>query len=155
MEISATHQFPQPPQDAFAMLTDPAFLEAVCTASDPIEYSVFVDGLRTGARRTMRNHPSIERFTGATITVSDEVTWDGTGVDGVRTGRTLVLVEGMPVALNGTVTLAPAATGSTLTYTGDLKVSIPILGGALERQAAPILLEALEIQARVAQTWAP
>lgn len=153
MEIRATHQYPQPVPDAFAMLTNPAFLEAVCLASDPIEYSTFVDGLRTGARRTMRNHASIERFTGPTITVSDEVTWQESNGDGTRTGTTLVAVEGMPVALTGTVTLAPSGGGSSLTYNGDLKVSVPLLGPALERQAAPLLLEALDLQAKVAQTW--
>ncbi len=153
MEIRATHHYPQPPQDAFAMLTDPGFLEAVCLASDPLEFTTWVDGLRTGARRTMRNHPSIEKFTGPTITVTDEVTWQESAVDGVHTGATLVSVEGMPVALTGTVTLAASQTGSTLTYLGDLKVSIPLVGPVLERQAAPILLEALELQAKVAQGW--
>ena len=153
MEIRATHHYPQPLPAAFAMLTDPAFLEAVCLASDPIEYTTFVDGLRTGARRTMRNHPSIERFTGPTITVSDEVTWQPDEQDGMRTGTTLVAVEGMPVALTGTVTLAPSDGGTSLTYSGDLKVAIPLVGPALERQAAPILLEALDLQAEVAQTW--
>jgi len=153
MEITATHQYPQPPEAAFAMLTDPAFLEAVCHASDPLDYTVFVDGLRTGARRTMKNHPSIERFTGPTITVTDEVAWHPHAQAGVRTGTTQVVVEGMPVALNGTVTLGPAGTGSVLVYAGDLKVAIPVLGPAFERQAAPILLEALELQAKVAQTW--
>lgn len=75
MEISATHQYPKPPAATFAMLTDPAFLEAVCVASEPLDYSVYADGLRTGARRTMKNHPSIEKFTGPTITVTDEVAW--------------------------------------------------------------------------------
>ncbi|MDQ7992694.1 MAG: DUF2505 domain-containing protein [Propionicimonas sp.] len=152
MEISATHQFPQPPQAAFAMLTDPAFLEAVCSATDPLDYTVYVDGLRTGARRTMKNHPSIERFTGPTITVTDEVAW-AEEAGGVREGTTLVAVEGMPVAMNGTVRLAPSGTGSSLSYAGDLRVSIPLVGPALERQAAPLLLEALDVQARVAQSW--
>ena len=152
MEISATHQYPQPPRDAFALLTDPAFLEAVCVASDPLDYSVYVDGLRTGARRTMKNHSSIERFTGPTITVTDEVAWDP-GDGDTRTGRTMVTVEGMPVTLAGTVILAPSGTGTSLTYSGELTVAIPLFGAALERQAAPLLLRALELQAEVAQTW--
>lgn len=152
MEISATHRYPQPPADTFAMLTDPAFLEAVCTATDPLEYSVYVEGLRTGSRRTMRNHASIERFTGPTITVTDEVSWDEPAGE-LRTGRTVVAVEGMPVTLTGTVTLSPTDDGASLTYAGELTVAIPLLGPALERQAAPLLLEALAIQAQVAQTW--
>lgn len=152
MEISATHQYPQPPAATFAMLTDPAFLEAVCVATDPLDYSVYVEGLRTGARRTMKNHSSIERFTGPTITVTDEVAWAEADGD-TRTGTTVVAVEGMPVTLRGTVTLAPSGEGASLTYDGDLTVAIPLLGPALERQAAPLLLEALSRQAEVAQTW--
>ena len=154
MEISATHQYPKPPAATFAMLTDPAFLEAVCVATDPLDYSVYVEGLRTGARRTMKNHSSIEKFTGPTITVTDEVAWEDSSGD-TRTGRTIVAVENMPVTLNGTVTLAPDGEGSALTYTGTLTVNIPLFGGALERQAAPLLLEALAIQSQVAQTWNP
>lgn len=152
MEISAAHHYPQPPAATFAMLTDPAFLEAVCAATDPLDYSVYVDGLRTGARRTMKNHASIERFTGPTITVTDEVAWDEADGD-TRTGVTVVAVEGMPVTLRGKVTLAPSGDGASLTYLGDLTVAIPLLGPALERQAAPLLLEALGRQAEVAQTW--
>ncbi len=152
MQISATHSYPKPPAATFAMLTDPAFLEAVCVASEPLDYSVYVEGLRTGARRTMKNHPSIEKFTGPTITVTDEVAWGEADGD-TRAGRTVVAVENMPVTLNGTVTLAPDGEGSTLSYAGTLTVNIPLLGPALERQAAPLLLEALAIQSQVAQTW--
>ena len=152
MEISATHQYPQPPAATFTMLTDPAFLEAVCIATDPLDYSVYVDGLRTGARRTMKNHASIERFTGPTITVTDEVSWAEAEGE-FRNGITVVAVEGMPVTLRGTVTLAPSGAGASLTYDGELTVAIPLLGPALERQAAPLLLEALSRQAEVAQSW--
>lgn len=152
MEISTTHQYPQPPAATFTMLTDPAFLEAVCLATDPLDYSVYVDGLRTGARRTMKNHASIERFTGPTITVTDEVSWAEAEGE-LRNGITVVAVEGMPVTLRGTVTLAPSGAGASLTYDGELTVAIPLLGPALERQAAPLLLEALSRQAEVAQSW--
>ena len=152
MEISTTHQYPQPPAATFTMLTDPAFLEAVCLATDPLDYSVYVDGLRTGARRTMKNHASIERFTGPTNTVTDEVSWAEAEGE-LRNGITVVAVEGMPVTLRGTVTLAPSGAGASLTYDGELTVAIPLLGPALERQAAPLLLEALSRQAEVAQSW--
>lgn len=152
MEISATHQYPQPPAVTFVMLTDPAFLAAVCVATEPLDHSVWVDGLRTGSRRTMRSHASIERFTGPTLTVTDEISWSEPDGE-VRTGVTMVTVAGLPVTLRGTVTLAPAGAGASLAHAGRLTVSIPLLGPALERQAAPLLLEALGRQAEVAQTW--
>jgi hypothetical protein len=154
MQITDTHEFPQSVEAAFAMLTDPEFLDAVCAASDPIEYWVFADGQHTGARRVMRGHASIKKFTGPTITVTDEIDWDAEPAGDTRTGAAKVTVEGMPVALVGRVVLAPHDSGSALTYSGTLKVSIPVVGPSLERQAAPILLNALAIQAQVAQTWA-
>lgn len=153
MQISATHDFPQPVDAAFAMLLDPEFLDAVCAATDPVEYWVFSEGLHTGARRVMRSHSSIQKFTGPTLTVTDEIQWDTDPSGQTRTGAASVTVEGMPVRLAGRVSLAPRNSGSALVYTGDLKVSIPLVGPSLERQAAPLLLEALAVQAQVAQTW--
>ncbi|HRA75656.1 MAG TPA: DUF2505 domain-containing protein [Propionicimonas sp.] len=153
MHIVATNDFTRAVEPAFALLTDPDFLDAVCRATHPLEHSVAVSGLTTGSRRVMENHPSIRRFTGPTITVTDEITWDAEPTDGTRHGRARVAVEGMPVELLGTVALEPRGTGSRLTYSGELTVGIPLLGPSLERQAAPLLVEALSRQEQVAQTW--
>lgn len=153
MQISTTHAFPQPVDAAFTMLLDPEFLDAVCAATHPIEYRVFAEGLRTGARRVMQSPSVIQRFTGPTLTVADEIQWDAAASGQTRTGTTTVTVEGMPVRLSGRVTLAPQGSGSALAYDGDLTVSIPLVGPGLERQAAPLLLEALAVQSGVAQTW--
>jgi hypothetical protein len=151
MHIVATNDFPQAVEPAFVLLRDPEFLDAVCRATHPLEYSVTVDGLTTGSRRVLENHPSIRRFTGPTITVTDEIEWDADPSDGVRRGRTRVAVEGMPVELLGTVALEGRGTGSRLTYSGELTVAIPLLGPSLERQAKPLLVEALSRQEQVAQ----
>lgn len=153
MRIQASLEFPQDPVAAFAMLTDPAFLDAVCVATSPLEHSVFADGLRTGSRRVMENHPSIRRFTGSTITVTDEITWSATATAEGANGTALVRVEGMPVELVGTVVLGPLGGGSTLVYDGTLTVAVPLLGPGLEKQAAPLLLEALKRQEGVAAQW--
>lgn len=153
MHITATNEFPQPPQEAFGLLTDPDFLDAVCRSTHPLEYSVYVRGLLTGSRRVMENHPSIRRFTGPTITVTDEITWEPDSDDGHRSGSARVTVEGMPVELLGTVSLVASTAGSTLTYEGELTVAVPLLGPTLERQAAPLLVEALERQESVARRW--
>jgi hypothetical protein len=81
--------------------------------------------------------------------VVDEIIWEAEPVDGGRRGAAHITVEGLPAELLGTVTLAPGGKGSVLTYDGELTVSVPFLGPSLARQAAPLLLEALEIQQRV------
>ncbi len=149
MEIHATNDFAASVPVVFAMLTDQVFLRAVCLASDPLEHEVTVDGLRTASRRVMASPSAVRRLAGPTMAIVDQITWepDGTGPD--RRGAAHITVEGLPAELVGTVALVPGGRGAVLSYDGELTVNIPFLGPGLARQAAPLLLEALEIQQRV------
>ena len=153
MEIHATNDFAAPLREVFAMLTDRVFLRAVCLATSPLEHEVAVDGLRTATRRVMPTPSVVTRFVGPTMTVVDEITWDAAETPEGRAGATLVTVEGMPVDLVGTVRLTPGGRGSGLSFVGELNVRIPVLGPGLARQAAPALLEALEVQQRVGDEY--
>lgn len=153
MEIHATNDFAAPVPDVFAMLTDRVFLRAVCLATDPLEHDVAVDGLRTATRRVMPTPSVVARLTGPTMAVVDQITWDDAPVDGGRRGAAHISVEGLPAELLGTVTLAPGGRGSVLSYDGELTVKVPVLGPGLAKQAAPLLLEALEIQQRVGDEY--
>ncbi len=149
MQIHATNDFAAPVDRVFEMLTDRVFLRAVCLATDPLDHEVSVTGLRTSTRRVMPTPSVVKRLAGPTLTIVDDITWDAAAVDGVRRGRTLVSVEGMPADVVGTVTLAPGGRGSLLNYVGELTVRVPVLGPGLARQAAPALLEALDVQQKV------
>jgi len=153
MEIHATNDFAASVPVVFAMLTDRLFLRAVCLATDPLEHEVSVDGLRTSTRRVMSSPSAVSRLTGATMTVIDQITWepDGSGVE--RRGAAHITVEGMPAELVGTVSLVPGGRGAVLSYDGELTVKVPLLGPGLAKQAAPLLLEALEIQQRVGEEY--
>ena len=153
MEIHATNEFAAPVETVFAMLTDRVFLRAVCLATDPVESDVTVEGLHTSTRRVMPSPSVVKRLAGPTLTIVDNITWDSTPVDGVRRGTTLVSVEGMPAEVVGTVTLAPGGRGSLLTYLGELTVRVPFLGPGIAKQAAPALLEALDVQQRVGDEY--
>ena len=149
MEIHATNDFAAPVETVFAMLTDRVFLRAVCMATDPVEHDVSVEGLHTSTRRVMPSPSVVKRLAGPTMAIVDDITWEASPVDGVRSGKTLVTVEGMPADVVGTVTLAPGGRGSLLTYLGELTVRVPVLGPGLARQAAPAVMEALDVQQRV------
>ena len=153
MEIHATNDFAAPTDTVFAMLTDRTFLRAVCLATDPVGHEVSTDGLSTSTRRVMPTPSVVKRFAGPTMTIIDDITWDAAPVDDVRRGASLVTVEGMPADVVGTVILAPGGRGSVLTYTGELTVRVPVLGPGLAKQAAPALLEALDVQQRVGDEW--
>ena len=49
--------------------------------------------------------------------------------------------------------LVEGGRGAVLSYDGELTVNIPFLGPGLAKQAAPLLLEALEIQQRVGDEY--
>ncbi len=149
MEIHATNDFAATVDDVFAMLTDRVFLRAVCLASEPLDHEVSVDGLRTRTRRVMPTPSVVGRLTGPTMAVIDEIAWDAPPVSGATAGTAHITVEGLPAELVGKVRLVGGGKGAVLTYTGELTVRVPVLGSSLARQAAPLLLEALEIQQRV------
>lgn len=153
MEIHATNDFAASVPEVFAMLTDSVFLRAVCLASDPLEHEVTVDGLRTASRRVMASPSVVSRLAGPTMAIVDEIAWEPDGTGPERRGAAHITVEGMPAELVGTVTLVPSGRGAVLSYDGELTVNVPFLGPGLAKQAAPLLLEALEIQQRVGDEY--
>ena len=148
MLIHATNDFAAEVPTVFAMLLDPVFLRATCLAAEPLDHAVSVDGLHTSSTRVLPTPSVAARFTGPTISVTDEIVWaedDGP----TRTGTARVRVDGLPAELLGTVTLVPGGRGSVLTYDGNFEIKIPVLGPSLAKQAAPVLLQALELQQQV------
>lgn len=153
MDIAAVNDFAATPEQVFAMLTDPNFLDQLCRATHPLEYEVFVEGSIAGTRRVMKAPSAVTTFTGPTLTVRDEIDWHAATAGSHRSGTATIAVEGLPVALHGAVRLAPGGRGAVLDYSGELKVNIPFVGSRLEAQAAPALLEALNVQQRVGDDY--
>jgi hypothetical protein len=149
MRIHATNDFAADVPTVFAMLTDRVFLRATCLASEPLDHSVDVDETVTRTRRVMPTPSAVARLTGPTMAVVDQITWHPDAVSGSRTGDALITVEGLPAKLVGSVRLAPGGRGAVLDYDGELTVAVPLIGPGLAKQAAPLLLEALQIQQKV------
>ena len=149
MRIHASNDFAADVPTVFAMLTNRVFLRATCLASDPLDHSVDVEGLVTRTRRVMPTPSVVARLAGPTMAVIDQISWRPGDGSGSRTGDALVTVEGLPARLVGAVLLEAGGRGSLLDYSGELTVDVPLLGPTLAKQAAPLLLEALDIQQRV------
>lgn len=148
MQIHASNDFAASTDRVYAMLTSRVFLRAICLATEPLEHEVDSLGLVTRTRRVLPSPSAVAVLAGPRLAIIDQVTWDPANGP-VRTGATLISVEGLPAKLVGTVRLAPGGRGSVLDYDGELTVSVPIIGARLATQAAPILLDALALQQRV------
>jgi hypothetical protein len=153
MQLTSSLDFDADPARVSAMLTDRAFLERVCAASDAVDHSVEVTGNRTRVSRTLLAPASAATFTGEHVTVVEEVDWDDARPDGTRSGRLSLSIPGLPVAMGGTVDLRAGGRGTTVTYAGDLKVNIPFVGRKLEESAAPAVIAGIDLQQRVGEEW--
>lgn len=153
MQLTAQQDFAAQPSQVAAMLTDRAFLEQVCLASEAQKHSVTVDGGHTTVSRTLPAPSSITKFTGSTITIVEDLVWSPAAADGSRTATFTLTVPGLPVEMLGSVRLAAGGSGTRVDYSGDLSVNIPFIGKKLEQSAAPAVLDGIGLQQRVGTDW--
>lgn len=67
--------------------------------------------------------------------------------DGVRTGTWKVEIAGAPARMGGTMRLEPLAEGSRYTIEGQVKVSVPLIGGRAETFIASLVHRLAEREA--------
>lgn len=152
MDIHARNDFAASGEHVWAMLTDSDFLTAVCQASEPLEFTVSVDGAHTQTRRVMTTPPQAASVAGPTVTIVDQITWEPDSPF-PREGAALITVEGLPARVVGTVTLETGGRGTVLNYSGELHVDVPLIGPMLAKKSAPLLLDALRLQQRVGDEY--
>ncbi len=74
----------------------------------------------------------LERFLPKDGRVVETFTWAPAAGDGTRRGTWKADIPGAPARLGGDMRLEPTPTGSRYTIEGDVKVSVPIVGGKAE-----------------------
>jgi Protein of unknown function (DUF2505) len=153
MDISSHLDFAAAPAAVYAMMTDQAYLEEVCVASESISYHVSVDGSITKTSRTLPAPDSAARFTGPQLTVNEEVVWGDPASNGSRSGAVTMTVLGQPVKFRGRLEVSSGGRGSLVDVSGELKVAIPLLGRKLEEAAAPAVMKGYRTQQEVGDKW--
>ena len=160
MKIARTIDYAATPDEVFAVLADPAFQEAKCAATAALSYTASVEakGDQT-VITTERVLPSdglpdfAKSLVGQTLKVLERQTWGPAGGDGSRSGTVEMTVSGAPLALKGTLALGPGGPGSVEKLDADLKASIPLIGGKIEKAAAPPIEDAIRIESKTAAEW--
>ncbi len=155
MKFSHEIRYAAGADDVYAMLGEQSFREQVCEASGALEHTVQVTpsaaGMDAVVDRTMpaEGLPSFAtKFVGDRIEVVQKETWTS------PTEATLeVSIPGKPGHLRGTVTLTESGGETVETVAGELKVSIPLVGGKLESLIAGLLRDALRAEERVGRSW--
>lgn len=87
---------------------------------------------------------------GGDLVIQRAETWTAAG----HTGTVEVTISGVPGRLNGTFTLTPnGGAGSKLTLQGQVKVSIPLMGGKLEGMIAEQVIVLLNKESEFTAEW--
>lgn len=157
MDLTARHDFSATPERVYTMCVDPAFLSRVCLDIGALDHSVEVvpTGRGAVARASLEAEtvPALSALAGRTLRVGQEMTWSPPAADGSRTARLLIKVAGLPVVVDAAARLAPTASGSAIDYAGTLRVDVPLMGSLIEKQAAPFVLQVLDIQQASGNRW--
>ena len=160
MQVSAQITYPAAPEAVFAMLTDEAFLTQVCTATGAVRHEVAVTLDGGGATvSTRRELPTdqvpdfVRRFVGETLTVVRVDTWAAASADGSRRGEMVVEIAGAPVRLTGTLALTPDGASTVEDVDGELKASVPLVGGKVEKAAEPAIRSGLRKEEQLGKAW--
>lgn len=74
----------------------------------------------------------LERFLPKDGRVLETFEWLAPAGDGTRRGTWKADIPGAPARLGGTMRLEPTASGSRYTIEGEVKVSVPLIGGKAE-----------------------
>lgn len=158
MHLDALLGYTAGPDAVAALLADRTFVEEVCAASSARAWEVDVSGSADGpfTVTTERTLPTdgipeaFRRFIGETLRVRQVDRWEAPAADGTRSGTIHLEVVGSPVSATAATSLRAGGSGTEQPVSGELKASVPLIGGRVERAAEPALVAALRDQERLA-----
>ena len=138
--IHEEFEYDHPPTELFTLLGDGTFqLEIISHlgGNDPelVEHTASPDG---GLKLVTRQRTSVElpgfakKLIPASTTVVQTYLWEPSRGDGSRKGSWSAEVKGAPVSMGGSTEVRPNGTGASHIFTGEVKASVPLVGGKLE-----------------------
>lgn len=154
MRLRHELRYDAPVGDVLAMLTDPAYWDKVAVATDAITSATTVeqDGsdtrVRTDQEQRVVGVPGFaKKFVGDSTRAVKTQTWTGE--------RSTFEVEtpGKPTHIAGEATLTGSGDATVLTYDLELKASVPLVGGKLEKLVGQYTAEGFDKEQAVGAAW--
>lgn len=156
MRFSATIDYPADIETVATMLGDEAFVEDKIRASRAVDSSQQI--VRDGAAFTITTRrvmpvdvvpARFRSFVGTGVDVRMVEAWQAAGPDGARRGTFSLDLAGLPVRVTGSMALTPNDAGCVQTYAGEVKASVPLVGGPIERAAVGAVQKVLDVERRL------
>jgi Protein of unknown function (DUF2505) len=161
VRLSAEIRYEAEPKRVFRMIADPAFQEAKCVATGSIEHEIDVTehedgGATVRSRRALSTAdvPDVVRsFVGRTVHLTERQHWEPERPDGSRRGTIHVEIEGTPVRFTASTALVPDSEGTRQPIEGELKASVPLIGGRIEKATEPAVRHGIRVEERTGTSW--
>ena len=140
--MQVTHHFDADVETVFALMSDPDFLARKYEAGGATDVRVDSDEREVDPQVVSRRKVTVDlpgfarRVMTPTNTLVQTDVWSAPDAQGRRVCRYTVDVQGVPSRIEGTVTLTPDGGGTRQDVEADVKVSVPLVGGKLEKFAA-------------------
>ena len=136
------------------MMGDPLFWERVGEANDVVRWTptVTTEGDATRVvideeQRTAGVPSFAKKIVGDTTHVIITQVWRGQVADYE------IATPGKPTQVHGTATVSANGSGSVLVYDLDVKASVPLIGGKLEKLVVDLTREGFEKEQTVGAAW--
>lgn len=143
MKMHVSHRYDADVPTVFALVTDEQFLRSKYDAQGATDVTITRKESPDGAvhleikRRVTLDLPGFaKRVLQPTNTVVHVERWRPTDASGARICDYRVDVHGVPSRIEGVLTLSPDGAGTRQDTEAQVTVSVPLLGGRLERFAA-------------------
>ena len=149
MKMKVTHHFDADVETVYALMSDPDFCMRKYADAGATDIQVDSDQRDDGPKLVSRRKLTVDlpgfakKVMQPTNTVVQTDEWSAA----TRSCRYSVEVQGVPSRIDGTVTLTEEGGGTRQEVEADVKVSIPLLGGKLEKFAVDNGIKALDHEA--------
>lgn len=153
MRIVETTQIDLSPRDVLALMLSEEFQYAKAQMVDATDFSMSVEGSDSEPLvRTVRTMEStslpefIKPMVNPSLVVTETEHWQVPDPSGNRSGTFTIDVSGAPVSLHGRVDLIAQSTGCELTFSGELRASVPLFRSKVEQSAAGSVLATIHAE---------
>ena len=143
-----------PPADVLAMLGNPTYWDKVAEATGALSSTATIGTEGTTTRVIIDQQQQVvgvpsfaKKFVGDSTRAITTQVWDG------NHASFQVETPGKPTSINGTATITETGSGSTLTYDLEVKASVPLVGGKLEKLVVDLTTEGFGKEQAVGAAW--
>lgn len=162
MKVRHEVRYDAPPDEVYAMLTDPEFREKASFAQDATSVEVTIDGASVRIELVQPNTdiPAFARaIAGESTRAIQTEQWsrgEGTAPPADHRAAFKVDSPGKPIAITGTRTLVPEGpdgSGTVDRFEGEAKATVPLIGGRIEKLVSAKLTEGWDKEHTAGVAW--